>query len=127
MATDMTLTVGTLNILPYIVDNGYVWSREDEEGESGGTAIDGTKIPDRVIARRTLEITIGDLITSDMSVVLQALYPTSVSLTYLDPYDGMVVTKTYMTEGMSTYPVSTINGVTTWKGFTTKLTEKGGS
>lgn len=127
MATNLSILIGALDIFPYIVDNGYVWSWVDEEGESAGVAISGKKIPDRLIRRRTLDITIGDLDTTDMSTILIALEPTTVSVTYLDPRDGIVVTKTFLTEGTSTYPLYEINGVTTWKGFTTKLTEQGGT
>lgn len=101
MSTDLTLKIGGVDILPYIAEGGYEWSRNDVDSENTGQLQNGVLRRDRVIMRRKLNITLNSLTTAEIAIVQQAIYPQWVTVEFLDPLEGEVITRTFYSNNVA--------------------------
>jgi hypothetical protein len=130
MSTDLTLIIDGVDILPYVLEGGIEWSRNDVDSSAAGEMQDGTVDRDRIIMRRKMTVSVGELLTADMKIVQQAIYPQWVSVTFLDPLEGEVITRTFYsnnvacTAGKKTKLKDGTNSVK-WRKFSFPLIEKG--
>lgn len=81
----------------------------------------GVLLRDRLRVMRTLDCEWGPLTSSEISIILQAVDPTGVSVTYPDPLSGTDETRT-MYAGDRVAPAYDFNSQH-WLGLTMKLTE----
>jgi hypothetical protein len=122
----LTLTIGIVDFLPYIAPGGIKWSRNDVDSENAGQLQNGVLRRDRIIMRRKLEITtIDDLTTTQIHTVMQAIYPEWVSVTFLDPLEGKVITRTFYSNNVNAAVAYQKGGVAHWSGITFPLIERG--
>ena len=121
----MVLTIDGTDIVPYIAWNGFQWQRSDVDGESAGRMLDGTLERDRVATKVRLDITCRLLRSSEAAIVLSAIMPGWVRVTYYDPQAGGTLTKTmYANNNPATYQIKHPDGTEWWGGITFPLIEK---
>lgn len=91
------LTINGFDFEPYLATNGIKWKRNDVDSSEAGEMADGTMRRDRVIIRPTLEITLKDIDFYDEAghLILQAIEPQWVDVTYYDLRLGKEVTRKF--------------------------------
>ncbi|MBQ8797233.1 MAG: hypothetical protein IJZ56_03445 [Oscillospiraceae bacterium] len=117
----MVLKINGVDMLPYIVEKGIKWQRNDLDGDNAGRTMDGTMHRERVSSKIRLDITCLPLSSADAAVVLNAIYPEYVEVEYTDPMYGLVYKTMYSNNTPATY----INTTTDlWEGITFPLIER---
>lgn len=101
MATNLTLKIGGIDLLPFVADGGIEWNRNDVDSSNAGEMQDGTVRRDRKIMRRKMTITMNSLTTAEMKIVQQAIYPQWVTVEFLDPLEGAVITRTFYSNNVA--------------------------
>ena len=121
----MTLTINGTDITPYIFRGGVKWQRSDIEAASAGRTLDGIMHRGRVATKIRLDVTCRPLTAAEASIVLTAIMPEFVTVTYTDPQIGDEVTKTmYSNNHPATFCMRTKQGVEYWNGITFPLVER---
>ena len=120
----MTFTVGGVNIIPYIAPGGIKWQRNDVDGPNAGRGLDGTLIRDRVAIKRRLDVTCKTLTTEEAHIILTAIEPEWVTVSYTDPMSGTTLAKTMYSNNIPATIAIVKNGVEYWTGITFPLIEK---
>lgn len=121
----MTLKIDGVDITPYIAFRGVKWQRADVESESTTRTLDGTLKRNRVATKRRLDVTCRPLKTNEASLVLTAIMPVWVSVTYTDPQLGTDVTRTmYSNNNPASFLMKTSRGEEWWDGIAFPLIEK---
>jgi len=90
----MTLTIGGVDITPFIAFKGLKYTLSDVDAPNAGRSMDATMHRARVASKMRLDITCRPLKTTEVSTVLQAIYPEWVTVVYTDPRTGSNVSKT---------------------------------
>lgn len=112
----------------YIKTGGIQWKRNDVDSADAGEMSDGTLRRDRVIMRRTLEVTIKNapmLTSAEISEVMKAIYPQWIEVEFNDPLEGKAITRTFYSNNVPATVAQEVGGVLYWKGFTFPLIEQG--
>jgi len=120
----MTLTIGGVNIVPYIAQGGIKWSRNDIDAPNTGRTMDGMMHRGRVTTKIRLDITCKPLKASELSVVLNAIYPEYVTVVYDDPMSGHVQKTMYSNNNPASYLLPQADGDDLWTGITFPLVER---
>lgn len=110
---------------PYIAIRGIKWQRSDLDAEGSGRTLDGFMMRSRVASKIRLDITCTPLPSPAASIVLTAIMPEWVTVTYTDPQVGADVTKTmYSNNNPASYLMRRPDGTEYWEGITFPLIEK---
>ena len=121
----MTFTIGGVNIAPYVAFSGLKWSRQDIDSVNTGRTMDGLMHRGRVATKIRLDITCRPLKASELSTVLNAIYPEYVTVVYDDPMAGTTVTKTmYSNNNPASYLMAQPDGDDMWSSITFPLIER---
>lgn len=124
----MTLTIGTggsaVDMTPYIASGGVKWSRNDIDSPNTGRTLDGLMHRGRVSTKIRLDITCRPLKASELSIVLTAIYPEYVTVTYTDPMLGTVTKTMYSNNNPASYLFKRPDGTEWWSGITFPLVER---
>ena len=120
----MTLTVNGTNMIPYIAYGGVKWQRNDIEAPNTGRAIDGLMYRGRVSTKIRLDITCRPLTASELSTVLNAIYPEYVEVSYDDPMLGHTTKTMYSNNNPASYLINKPDGKEYWSGITFPLIER---
>ena len=80
---------------PYIATGGVKWQRNDIDSPDTGRAMDGMMYRGRVATKIRLDITCRLLRADELRIVLNAILPEYVSVTYDDPMYGRVTKTMY--------------------------------
>ena len=121
----MVLVVNNVNIIPYTKYQGFKWQRADVESPDAGRTLDAILHRGRVATKIRLDVSCRPLTTEEASVVLKAILPEWVTVTYTDPMDGMEVTKTmYSNNNPASFCIRKADGKEYWDGITFPLIEK---
>lgn len=121
----MTLTIDGVDMTPYIASRGIKWQRSDLDAHGPGRGLDGKLMRSRVASKIRLDITCIPLTADRASVVLTAIMPEWVTVTYTDPQVGKDVTKTmYSNNNPASYLMKKPNGKECWDGITFPLIER---
>ena len=78
----MVLKIDGTDIVPYIAYGGVKWQRSDVDGEGAGRMLDGTLERNRMATKIRLDVTCRPLKSAEASIVLSAIMPEWVSVTY---------------------------------------------
>ena len=78
----MTVTVDGVDLTPYIANRGLKWQRSDVEAPDAGRTLDGIMHRGRVATKIRLDITCRPLTSGEASIVLNAIYPEFVTVSY---------------------------------------------
>lgn len=89
----MTLTVNGVNLVPFVAVKGFQYSLNDIDAPNTGRSMDATMHRARVASKVRLDISCRPLKTSEVSTVLQAIFPEWVTVVFTDPRTGTDVTK----------------------------------
>lgn len=117
----MVFKINGVNMLPYIVQNGIKWQRNDIDGTNAGRTMDGTMHRERVTSKVRLDVTCLPLSSENASIVLNAIYPEYVEVEYTDPMYGPSIKQMYSNNNPATY-VDTVTDL--WEGITFPLIER---
>ena len=122
----MTLTIDGVDMTPYIANRGIKWQRSDVDAEGAGMSnLSGDLMRKRIKTRRRLDVTCIPLTTEQASMVLTAIMPEWVTVTYTDPQMGTEVTKTmYSNNNPASFFLRRPDGTEYWDGITFPLIEK---
>ena len=121
----MTFKINGVDITPYIANRGLKWQRSDLEAPGSGRALDGTLMRNRVATKIRWDVTCIPLTTAQASLVLTAVMPVWVEVTYTDPQLGRDVTKTmYSNNNPASFLMRKSDGSEYWDGITFPLIEK---
>lgn len=117
----MVLKINGVDMLPYIVQKGIKWQRNDLDGSNAGRTMDGTMHRERITSKVRLDITCLPLKSEDAKTVLSAIYPEYVDVEYTDPMLGNVIKTMYSNNTPATYINTTTDS---WEGITFPLIER---
>lgn len=121
----MTLTINGVDMTPYIANRGIKWQRSDLDAPNSGRGLDGRMMRSRVASKIRLDVTCTPLTSDKASIVLTAIMPEWVTVTYTDPQLGMDVTKTmYSNNNPASYLMRKRDGTEYWDGITFPLIER---
>jgi hypothetical protein len=121
----MTLTIDGVDMTPYIAHRGVKWQRSDLDAPNSGRCLDGRLIRNRVASKVRLDITCIPLPADKARIVLTAIMPEWVTVTYTDPQLGMDVTKTmYSNNNPASFLMRRPDGTEYWDGITFPLIER---
>lgn len=120
----MTLTIDGINFVPFIAYGGLKWSRQDIDSPDTGRDMEGVMHRGRVGTKIRLDITCRLLKASELSTVLNAIYPEYVTVTYDDPMLGTVTKTMYSNNNPAVYQFHRTDGTEYWSGVTFPLIER---
>lgn len=104
-------------------EGAIAWSRNDLDSDETGRTLDGIMHRTRIAIKRKLSISTRRLTTEEVLGLNSALQNPFISVTYLDPLDGMTTKTFYGSTVESTTQIS-MDGETYWTGTTFNLIEK---
>lgn len=120
----MIVKIDGIDITPYIKHRGFKWTRNDVDGPNAGRTMDARMHRERIGSKIRLDITCRPMLTEEASIVLSAIYPEYVTVTYLDPMEGTIVTKVmYSNNNPASYLIEKDNGEY-WDGIEFPLVEQ---
>ena len=125
----MTFTIGTgldaVDMVPYVAhDDGFKWTRNDIDSPNTGRAMDGLMYRGRVATKIRLDIKCRPLTTAEANIVLNAILPEYVDVTYTDPMYGSVTKVFYSNNNPATHALLNPDGTEWWDGITFPLVER---
>lgn len=115
--------IGDVDFSHLIEESGLQWSRNDLDAERAGRNLNGIMQRKRVAVKRKLSISCLRMDTETITRLNTALYPQFISVTYLDPLDGMT-TRTFYGSTVEATTQIVIDGETYWEGTTFSLIER---
>ena len=125
MDQDQVLVIDGIDITPYIAYGGYQWQRSDIDDSDTGRDLAGLLRRGRVATKRRLDITCRLLRSPELSIVLTAIMPEFVNVTYYDPQEGKMSTRImYSNNTPATYALKKPDGTVWWSGVTFPLIEQ---
>lgn len=125
MDQDQVLVIDGVDITPCIAYGGYQWQRSDIDDSDTGRDLAGLLRRGRVATKRRLDITCKPLKSPELSIVLTAIMPEFVNVTYYDPQEGKMSTRImYSNNTPATYALKKPDGTVYWTGVTFPLIEK---
>ena len=120
----MTLTIDGVNIVPFIAYGGLKWTRSDVDDPETGRDMTGLMHRGRVTTKIRLDVTCKILKASELSIVLNAILPEYVNVTYDDPMLGTVTKVMYSNNNPAVYQLHRSDGSEYWSGITFPLVER---
>ena len=121
----MVFTVNGVDMVPYVKNRGFKWTRSDVDGPDAGRTMDALMHRERVATKIRLDIQCKPLLLSEATTVLSAILPEYVTVTYTDPMVGTTVTKTmYSNNNPASYCVHKNDGREYWDGIEFPLVER---
>lgn len=113
-----TLVINGLDFEPFLEERGLEWKRNDVDSSEAGELADGTMRRDRVIIRPSLEVTIANekfFIDDQIGhLILQAIEPQWVNVTYYDLRLGKEVTRQFYSNNVGVTLMRIENGRRRW-------------
>lgn len=120
----MTVIVNGVDMTPYIAYGGLKWQRNDIDSPQTGRAMNGLMYRGRIATKIRLDITCRLLTAEELSIVLNAIYPEYVTVTYDDPMYGNVTKIMYSNNNPASYQILKPSGKEYWSGVTFPLVER---
>jgi len=121
----MVLQINGTDLRGYLAPEGFSWRRKDVEGRNAGDSQNGAHIRDRLRVREVLDIKLRALTTGEAAVVLAAIEPDYVQVSYTSPRAGGTVTKTmYVEEAPASHITERRRTGDWWKGMSFRLIEQ---
>lgn len=123
------LTVGGVDLSPYVAYQGFKWQRNDVDSPDAGRTLDAQMDRSRVAQKVRLDVTCRPLTTAEAKIVLNAINPEFVSVTYTDPQSGTGANSTrtatmYSNNVPASYMMLDDKDVSWWNGIEFPLIEK---
>lgn len=118
------LSIDGIDITPYIKYQGFKWTRYDVDGPDAGRTMDAVMHRGRVATKIRLDISCRPLTSEEARIVLNAIYPEYVLVTYSDPMEGIVTKTMYSNNNPASYCINKGNGREYWHGIEFPLVER---
>lgn len=119
----MRLTVGSVDMTKYMAYGGLKWQRNDVEAPDAGRNMAGTMERGRVATKIRMDITCRPLTSTELSTVLTAIQPETVTVTYDDPLYGYTAKTMYSNNNPASFLIKKKDGREYWSGVTFPLIE----
>lgn len=111
----MTLIVNGVDLVPYIVEEGYKVTRADGDSSDAGRTMDYTMHRARIATKFRIDVELKPLLTADAEKVLKAIMPEYVEVTYTNPWlGGTQITTMYSNNNVATIDMSFGDGKDRW-------------
>lgn len=120
----MTFTINNIDMTPYVAYGGFKWQRYDIDAPDAGRSMDGLMHRGRVSTKIKLEITCRPLKSDELSIVLNAILPEYVQVTYSDPMYGTITKTMYSNNNPASYLIKKPSGIEYWSSITFPLVER---
>lgn len=120
----MVLTVNGVDMIPYTKYQGFKWQRADVDAPDSGRTLDAIMHRGRVGTKIRLDVECHPLTAEETSIVLNAILPEWVQVTYTDPMYGEVTKTMYSNNNPATFCHKFPSGKELWSGITFPLIEK---
>lgn len=117
------LIINGQDFTDFLLAGAIGWSRNDLDSADTGRTLDGIMHRTRIAMKRKLAFTCRELTTDEIMRLNEALSPTFVQVTYLDPMSG-VITKTFYGSTVESTVQMSYDGETYWTGTTFNLIEQ---
>ena len=122
----MFLKINGVDITQFIAHRGLKYTRNDVDGPATGrNTLAGDMIRDRVAIKDKLVVTCIPMTTEQISMVMKLIEPVFVTVQYLSPREGKVVTKTMYSNNVPiTYELEKKDGREYWSSIEFPLVER---
>ncbi len=117
------LKIGDKDFTRLLSEGGIQWSRNDLDSDKSGRTLDGVMHRSRVAVKRKLTVECMRMDTQTIMDLNRALLPKFVTVTYLDPIDG-VTTRTFYGSSVESTTQIVLEGETYWEGTRFSLVER---
>lgn len=114
--------VDNVDFTSYLSTEGMKWTRNDIDASGVGRDKSGTMRRKRIASKAKLRFSCLDLTHSQMLALNGALFPETISVTYLDPRLGQR-TATFYGSSVEAATLISQNGDTIWRGASFSLVE----
>jgi hypothetical protein len=118
------VSINGTDITNLIAEGGIKWTRNDLDGPNAGRTLSGLMIRDRVAVKIKLQITCRDLSGTELTGLLNLIYPVFVSVTYDDPLFGTVTKTMYSNNNAATLRNIDTNEKRVWSDISFPLIEQ---
>lgn len=120
----MVLTVNGVDMLPYVAKGGFKIQRSDVDAPGTTRLLNGFLKRNRVAIKSRIDITCRPLTSDEASIVLTAILPEQVKVTYFDLQTNRVLTKTMYSNNIpASFLMRRPDGTEYWSGITFPLIE----
>lgn len=124
MEIQSQVSINGTDITNLIAEGGIKWTRNDLDGPNAGRTLSGLMIRDRVAVKIKLQITCRDLSGTELTGLLNLIYPVFVSVTYDDPLFGTVTKTMYSNNNAATLRNIDTNEKRVWSDISFPLIER---
>lgn len=109
--------VGDKDFTRFLEEGGIKWSRNDVDSElTKRSKLTAKMYRKRLATKRKLSITCKRMTTAEVHELNQAILPEKISVTYLDPLEGQVVTKEFYGSSVDATTQISMGDETYWNG-----------
>ncbi|MCI9026688.1 MAG: hypothetical protein HFF47_01415 [Lawsonibacter sp.] len=109
--------VGDKDFTRFLEEGGIKWSRNDVDSElTKRSKLTAKMYRKRLATKRKLSITCKRMTTAEVHELNQAILPEKISVTYLDPLEGQVVTKEFYGSSVDATTQISMGDETYWDG-----------
>lgn len=116
--------VGDKDLTSLLVEGGLKWSRNDIDSElTKRSKLTAKMYRKRLAVKRKLSVTCKRMTTAEVKELNQAILPEKISVTYLDPLEGQIVTKDFYGSSVDATTQITMGDETYWDGVSFNIIE----
>ena len=109
--------VGDKDLTSLLAEGGLKWSRNDIDSElTKRSKLTAKMYRKRLAVKRKLSVSCKRMTTAEVKELNQAILPEKISVTYLDPLEGQVVTKDFYGSSVDATTQISIGDETYWDG-----------
>ena len=121
----MYFKINGTDILRFIEEDGIKWSRNDIDAPDSGRTLDGAMQRGRVSIKERIDVTLRDLTTPDIQMILNLILPEFVTVEWdFDPLYGHILKTFYSNNVPATCATVYEDGTALWDGVTFPLIER---
>ena len=116
--------VGDKDLTSLLVEGGLKWSRNDIDSElTKRSKLTAKMYRKRLAVKRKLSVSCRRMTTAEVKELNQAILPEKISVTYLDPLEGQVVTKDFYGSSVGATTQITMGDEVYWDGVSFNIIE----
>lgn len=118
------LKIGDKDFTRFLTEGGLKWSRNDIDSElTKRSKLTAKMYRKRLAVKRKLSVSCKRMTTAEVKELNQAILPEKISVTYLDPLEGQVVTKEFYGSSVDATTQITMGDETYWDGVSFNIIE----
>lgn len=118
------LKIGDKDFTRFLTEGGLKWSRNDIDSElTKRSKLTAKMYRKRLAVKRKLSVTCKRMATAEIHELNQAILPEKITVTYLDPLEGQVVTKDFYGSSVDATTQITMGDETYWDGVSFNIIE----